>query len=205
MNILICGSTGVGKSTLINAIGGKKLAETSSNTACTMKVTGYQINGITYFDTRGLELKGSKEIMKIIQSLVTKKNSQKDPNDYIHLAYVCIDEQSERYDSTIESLVTFLNKQMNLPVIIILTKAYFPGATEFSGKLKTKFPSCDVVRVNSEDIEFGDWKAAKSGLDELEKLTLAKVPEAQRRAYATVERRGRGGLFASLRQALFRS
>mgnify|MGYP002519665734 CR=1 FL=1 len=57
LNVLIMGKTGVGKSTLINAIFGSKVAKTGSGKPITQQIQEHQINDdFSIFDSKGLEV-----------------------------------------------------------------------------------------------------------------------------------------------------
>ena len=57
LNVLIAGSTGVGKSTLINTVFGKKVAITGQGAPITQQITKYSLeNGLSIYDTKGLEM-----------------------------------------------------------------------------------------------------------------------------------------------------
>ena len=66
VNVLIAGKTGVGKSTLINAVFQGDFATTGQGKPVTKKTREIKKDGIplTLFDTRGLELEKYKETFK---------------------------------------------------------------------------------------------------------------------------------------------
>ncbi|CAF3427362.1 unnamed protein product [Rotaria socialis] len=88
INILICGASRVGKSTLINAICEKQLAKTSAGLrACTNKISPYYLKGTieinsgtinyqyNFWDTPGIETWSSEEIRKTIEGIKQKPKS----------------------------------------------------------------------------------------------------------------------------------
>ena len=66
VNVLIAGKTGVGKSTLINAVFQGDFATTGQGKPVTQKTREIKKDGIplTLFDTRGLELEKYKETLR---------------------------------------------------------------------------------------------------------------------------------------------
>ncbi|CAF3316139.1 unnamed protein product [Rotaria socialis] len=88
INILICGASRVGKSTLINAICEKQLAKTSARLhACTDKISPYFLKGTVeidsgtinyqynFWDTPGIETWSSEEIRKTLEGIKQKPKS----------------------------------------------------------------------------------------------------------------------------------
>jgi predicted GTPase len=69
VDILIAGKTGAGKSTLVNAVFGTKIAETGIGRPVTDGVTWYEPSHLPLrlCDTRGLELQKFDETLKELQ------------------------------------------------------------------------------------------------------------------------------------------
>src|SRR5690554_4668239 len=123
VNILIAGKTGVGKSTLINAVFQGNFATTGQGKPVTRETREIKKDGIPLklYDTRGLELKEYKETFKELESFVSDKNNDSNPMNHIHMAWICIDESSRRIEDAEIELCNLLSKQM--PVIGVITKA----------------------------------------------------------------------------------
>jgi 50S ribosome-binding GTPase len=87
-NILISGQTGVGKSTLINAVFRVRLADEGVGKPVTQHVQRYDVPGVpvTIFDTPGIELGHAKnDVIREYRKTITgsRKGS---PNEVIHVA-----------------------------------------------------------------------------------------------------------------------
>src|SRR5665213_763206 len=99
-NIVIAGRSGVGKSTLINAVFGGSLAETGQGRPVTISTREYSKEGVpvTLFDTRGLEMASYKATLGELERLAKERAASDDPNRHIHLAWICISEDSRRVE-----------------------------------------------------------------------------------------------------------
>ena len=82
LNILIIGKSGVGKSTLINAILKEDRAKTQIGRPCTERIYSYESKNIRLWDSRGIELKKENSLEKVLKEtkdLVIKNNNLGDP------------------------------------------------------------------------------------------------------------------------------
>ena len=126
LNVLIAGRSGVGKSTLINAIFEGNFAKTGQGRPVTQEIKEYTKKGIplSIFDTRGLEMAKYVQIIEDLKSFLAERAQSIDPNQHIHVAWVCIQEGSDRVEEAEINLVKML-KDRNIPVIAVITKIRF--------------------------------------------------------------------------------
>ena len=188
VNILIAGKTGVGKSTLINAVFQGDFATTGQGKPVTQETREIQKEGIPLklYDTRGLELKEYKETFQELENFINNKNNDSNAMNHIHMAWICIDESSRRVEDAEIELCNLLSK--HIPVIGIITKA--SSDEGFRVKVQSLLnPAKNVVRVNSIPRILDDGYVIKpSGLEELIELAMEIVPEGQKKAFAAAQK-----------------
>ncbi len=193
-NIQIIGRTGVGKSTLINALLQSEVSSTSFGrigTYETQEFSSIKFPFIKFIDTRGTELSSNNNI-KVVEentlNYIEKKLSEKDPNKTIHCLFYCI--SANRFED-IESEVLLKLRQKykngNLPIIIVYTQNYFEeDYEEMKNYINKKLKKNQETEIGDkvEDINFVGVVAKKkedknpSGLDKLLKYLKLKAKKA---------------------------
>ena len=129
-NVLVIGNSGVGKSTLINAVLGEAVAETSCGAEGTTKeLKIYENNELPFrlIDTVGFEPSWLKERQAIYavkkwskESIDDKKSDKK-----ISAIWFCIDGTSRKlFGKTINNLFAATSMWESVPVIVVITKSY---------------------------------------------------------------------------------
>ena len=129
-NVLVIGNSGVGKSTLINAVLGETVAETSCGAEGTTKeLKIYENNELPFrlIDTVGFEPSWLKERQAVYavkkwskESIGDKKSDKK-----ISAIWFCIDGTSRKlFGKTINNLFAATSMWESVPVIVVITKSY---------------------------------------------------------------------------------
>ncbi|WQU81673.1 50S ribosome-binding GTPase [Helicobacter pylori] len=98
MNVLLMGATGVGKSSLINALFGKEITKTGVGKPITQHLEKYidEQKGLVLWDTKGIEDKDYHDTMQSIKKEMEDSFKTLDEKEAIDVAYLCVKETSGR-------------------------------------------------------------------------------------------------------------
>ena len=144
-NLAIFGKTGVGKSTLINAIFGQPVAATGIGAPVTLDTHLYLDTRGTLglIDTRGLEIgRDDAELIKEITKYVKAMRS-KPVEEQIHVAWYCVRGMDRRFEDVEERFIRTLH-DLGIPVLVVFTQVpmrdghYHPDAVELARQLEAK-------------------------------------------------------------------
>ena len=187
LNIIVAGKTGVGKSTLINAVFKENLAETGIGRPVTnhMRKISKKDIPLSIYDTRGFELGKDvqEDVKKELLDTINKGLSKNDVNEAIHCIWYCINTASNRIEpEEIEWLreLTNENKVTQVPIIVVLTQAFSRKNAEKMKQmiLDENLDIVQVIPVLATDYEIEGLGVAKSyGLDNLIKVMSEALPD----------------------------
>ena len=187
LNIVIAGKTGVGKSTLINAVFREKLAETGTGKPVTQHMRRLSKKGfpLAIYDTRGFELgkEAQYQVRDEIIDTIRKGFACNDVNKAIHCIWYCINTASNRIEEEeIEWLKSFSaeNQITQVPIILVLTQSFSKKKAQEMRNLimDENLDIIQVVPVLAQDYEIDDDYTAKAyGLDTLIDIMTEALPD----------------------------
>ena len=201
-NVLLIGNSGVGKSTLINAVIGDEIAYTSIGTEGTTKEIkiypqSESENNLSFrlIDTMGFEASSFK-IRKAIRQVKkwTKEGAQNNNEDHqINAIWFCVEGTSGKlFPETIKNMLKATSIWKSIPVIVVITKSYSKperaaniemvrdAYNKFSTdpeRLKGIIPV--VAKTYVIDGENGNFSPAE-GIEELISITNSILPEGKK-------------------------
>jgi uncharacterized protein (DUF697 family) len=188
VNLLVAGKTGVGKSTLINAVFQGNFASTGQGRPATKNTRKIKKKGVPLyiFDTRGLELDRFLESLTELEDLICGLAQSEDPNDHIHCAWLCISEDGRRVEDAEIKLLDLLAK--HLPVVVVITKSRADNG--FRSEVQRLLPKAsNVIRVRSiPELQDDGHLLAPMNLGDLVEWTMQVIPEGQKNAFAAAQR-----------------
>ena len=187
LNIIVAGKTGVGKSTLINAVFKEHLADTGIGKPVTTHMRKITKKGVplAIYDTRGFELgkEVQLEVKKEVMDTISKGLATQDINKAIHCIWYCINTASNRIEpEEIEWIreLSMDNQITQVPIVVVLTQSFSKKKAQEMRQilLNENLDIVQVIPVLAEDYEIEDLGIAKSyGLDVLIKVMGQALPD----------------------------
>ncbi|HEU5037948.1 MAG TPA: GTPase [Nocardioides sp.] len=122
-NLAIFGKTGVGKSTLVNAIFGTEIAQTGIGEPVTRQEHLYlhQSGTLGVLDTRGLEVGRDNDALLAELRDYLHGMRRKPMAEQLHVAWYCVRAGDRRFEETEAAFVRALH-ELGVPVIMVLTQ-----------------------------------------------------------------------------------
>lgn len=199
LNVMILGKTGVGKSTLINNMFNKKMADVGVGKPITKDIKKITLPNfpLAIFDTPGLELSGNFNVDSLMDAVVNEIDKgirSGDVSQAIHCIWYCISTPSHRIEQTeIDFLKKFLGKtsEYDVPVIVVLTQSYSKrDAQNLKSEVeKENLPIVNIVPVLAENYEIDDEYTAKAyGLERLSEIMNNVIPDAVQKTFIAVQK-----------------
>jgi uncharacterized protein (DUF697 family)/GTPase SAR1 family protein len=191
-NILIIGQTGVGKSTLINAVFRKPLARAETGRPVTKVIERFEDPEVpvTLYDTKGVELGDSKNrVIRDFKRTIAKSRKAA-PEEHMHLLWYCMDAGQTRVQDYDVDIIRALAE--DIPVVLVFTQtidADRADALEATiREANLPIEGGKAIRTLAEPRRIGRQTLEPRGLEELVRLTNELLPEAVRRAFINAQR-----------------
>jgi uncharacterized protein (DUF697 family)/GTP-binding protein EngB required for normal cell division len=209
-NLAIFGKTGVGKSTLLNAIFGGEVAETGIGRPVTqgshlyMHVSGY----LGVLDTRGLEIgRDTGTIVRELEEFVGRMR-RLPLQEQIHAAWYCVRSTDNRFEDTEEEFIRALDR-LGLPVLLVLTQVpfangrYHPAALELAASISQRrlpLHGEPIFLTYAQADSFHGYQA--HGLQQLLDATFRVAPEGVKNALTAAQKIDMGRKRADAHKAI---
>src|SRR4051794_9915226 len=190
-NILVIGQTGVGKSTLINAIFRKPLATTGIGKPVTQVIQRFEDPSVpvTLYDTKGVELGDSKRSVIRDYKRLIARHRKGAAEEHIHLLWYCMDAGQTRVEDYDVEIMRELAEEV--PVICVFTQVIdderADGLETAIGDANLQLVANHPIRTLAQPRTIGTQTLPVRGLEELVRATNDVLPEAVRRAFVNAQ------------------
>ena len=187
LNVVIVGKTGVGKSTVVNAIFREDLATTGTGRPVTQRMCRYTKKDVplAIYDTKGFELgkDAQQEVKEELLETIKEGYETRDIDKMIHCIWYCVSVTSSRFEpEEVQWIKDFTaQNQHQVPIIIVLTQAFSKKrARELKDQIETEnLNVIQVLPVLAQDYdEFDDGYVVKAyGTDTLIEIMEKALPD----------------------------
>lgn len=187
VNVLLAGLAGVGKSTLVNAVLGARVAGTGIGRSVTRNITCYDYGDspIAIYDTRGFEIRDSETTVGAVRDKLLELRRSVEEADQIHIAWICILEQSHRVEPVHTSLLANL-AELRIPTVVVITQA-LGDEHMLDAARRLAVPNSGIVPVMAEPKPYRGRTLPAYGVDVLVERTMHLLPRAQQAAFLAAQ------------------
>ena len=196
VNLMVLGKTGVGKSTLLNALFGEERVKTGIGAPVSTDIERIAADHLTIHDTPGLELSGNNSMSNLLTQVVSVINKQVEEGtieDAIHCILYCVSVSSHRFEENEAEFIRLLQAKImthNIPIFIVLTQAFNRNDSEtlqaHIASLGLKINAIVPVLATPYYVD-EDYTAKPRGVAELAQLISDAIPEGVREAFAAIQ------------------
>ena len=189
LNIVVVGPSGVGKSTLINAVlNSDNLTPEGFGQPVSQETNFFTSENVPFFrlaDSKGIEKNaecGVEVVLETIKNFIKSQLDTKEPDNYIHCIWYCwTGSRLEKSEIDLLNKLTKVYTSETLPVIIVYTNAIDPTQIENAKKyvlnqLKIKNDFVDVLSKEREIVT--GIKIPQRNIDKLREVTIKSAKTA---------------------------
>ncbi|MDR7345413.1 uncharacterized protein (DUF697 family)/GTP-binding protein EngB required for normal cell division [Pantoea alhagi] len=190
-NIILFGATGVGKSSLVNAVFGEQIVKAGVGKPITQHLQKIKVpkKGLVLWDTKGIESKDYEgTISQLKKEIKSSLDNYSHIDDIPHLGWMCIDSSGARIEPRDIELISIL-KEHNIPIVVVFTKTLGEETSAFITEAIIEIDTHHgnyiggkYVQVNSAERKILGFSVPVSGLDELVDISFKALPEAKKGA-----------------------
>lgn len=194
-NLLVVGKTGVGKSTLVNAMFGSEVARTGVGEPVTKGLTHYRLPDgfLGLYDAEGFETGVAGNVILDGLRAVVAQNSKRAPEERIHAAWYLVRWSDRRFEQAQVEFVRELAR-LGLPVIIVMTQVptkageIHPEALEFAAYIDGLGLPIAGATVLTNALADGFSGSPVFGVQDLLDATYLVVPDAVEKALTAAQK-----------------
>ncbi|MBR6125234.1 GTPase [uncultured Fibrobacter sp.] len=199
-NILICGQTGAGKSSIVNFIFKDEVAKVSDGEPCTRDITLYKNDLVNIYDSEGYELGREDYYKKMLFDEFLCKDEHKgiDGEESVHLVWYVVNGASKRFTPYDAELCHKIRSE-KYKLCIIISQIDNLDETQLDEMVQSvKRQTMDVVGIKcfrtsnkEEAINARDEKGDKyTDWDELIEWSMDQMPEMCKDRFASAMKKG---------------
>lgn len=202
-NLAVIGATGVGKSSLVNAVFGRDLAKVGKGLPVTRGVHYYSDDSLGIWDVEGFEIgtpvPAAEQLRGHLQEIAKRPK-----NEQISVVWYCVKSNDDRLAPHEIAMIDELSRA-GLPVILVLTKVDWlrnpitgqrgvsKGVEEFVNWLEKPVDNGQPISINYERVILTSTsdkhgKGKGHGLGELVAETLSLSPKNEQDAFRIAQR-----------------
>ena len=199
-NILICGQTGAGKSSIVNFIFKDDVAKVSNAKPCTIDITLYKGEDVNIFDSEGYEMGKEEHYKEMLFDNFLCKNEHKgiDGDESVHVVWYVINGAGKKitdYDALL--LKRILAEKYKVCIIISqidqMTMTQLNELVNGAKAITNSIVNVSIFRTSTDRaaIEYRDGNGNKlTDWDELVEWSIAQMPDMCKDRFASALKAG---------------
>lgn len=197
LNIIAIGKNGVGKSTILNSVFQKNLAEGGFDRPITKDINSFSLphHPITIYDAPGLELSFlQSRITKFkLNQLIRYKNISSNPKKHIHIIWYFLSATSTKLEKAEEKWINELEKKVRVIVVEnkVSTQSHRELQEDSKKQLSSRISLDRLVKLplNSMLLELPSSRQIlkEQEMHSLVTITLKYLPEVARNAFIAAQ------------------